>query len=376
MRIFLIANCSPSFLNQHYQSINGPTRLTFFELENLRVQTNYHPADYYAKELSNLGHEARVGVLNDYYLQTAWAHESRTDYSQPYKYCLEWRKKLIPWISKKPNSKWIYEILRQQIQHFKPDIIYNTAVLSTDLEFLKEVKPYCKLLVGQHAAIALDPYKNWGIYDLFISSFQPTIERLRSWGLKAQFVRLGFEPYVLHDLSTTKKIDISFVGAFQNVHQSRKELIEYVCQHLAVDIWAPKLNAPSNSPLWKHYRGTAYGRKMFEILASSRITLNHHGDVLPYANNMRLYEATGVGALLVTDYKANLPDLFVLDQEVVAYENAESCVDLITYYIEHPAEAEKIARAGQARTLKDHTYHQRMQEVTAFIQDALQDKAG
>ena len=50
---------------------------------------------------------------------------------------------------------------------------------------------------------------------------------------------------------------------------------------------------------------------MFRILASSRIVLNRHiTDARQYANNMRLYEATGVGSLLVTDAKENLADLF------------------------------------------------------------------
>ena len=42
-----------------------------------------------------------------------------------------------------------------------------------------------------------------------------------------------------------------------------------------------------------------------------------------YANNMRLYEATGVGALLVTDWKENLGEMFEPGKEVVAYRSPE-----------------------------------------------------
>lgn len=113
--------------------------------------------------------------------------------------------------------------------------------------------------------------------------------------------------------------------------------------------------------------GQAWGRQMYQCLRSSRVTLNHHGDVAPYANNMRLFEATGVGTCLVTDWKANLVDMFTPGKEAVAYRNPEECVELIEHYLAHDAERETVARAGQARTLREHTYYHRMQEFTGIL---------
>jgi hypothetical protein len=42
---------------------------------------------------------------------------------------------------------------------------------------------------------------------------------------------------------------------------------------------------------------------MYRVLECSKIVINHHGDVAPWANNLRLFEATGTGALLLTDWK-------------------------------------------------------------------------
>jgi spore maturation protein CgeB len=106
---------------------------------------------------------------------------------------------------------------------------------------------------------------------------------------------------------------------------------------------------------------------MYQILHGSKVTVNHHGDVAPYANNMRLFEATGVGALLVTDWKVNLHEMFEPGREVVAYRNPEECVELVQYYLEHDEEREAIARAGQERTLREHTYYHRMQELVEII---------
>ena len=113
--------------------------------------------------------------------------------------------------------------------------------------------------------------------------------------------------------------------------------------------------------------GQAWGREMFEILDRSKITLNHHGDIFPYANNMRLFEATGVGTLLITDWKDNLGEMFVPDKEVLAYRTPEECAELIRYYLAHENERLAVARAGQARTLRDHTYYQRTQELLDLV---------
>ena len=117
--------------------------------------------------------------------------------------------------------------------------------------------------------------------------------------------------------------------------------------------------------------GQAWGREMYQILRKSRITLNHHGDIAPYANNMRLYEATGIGALLVTDWKENLHEMFEPGKEVVAYRTPEECVDLVKYYLDHDEEREVIAHAGQQRTLREHTYYQRMHELMAIARNYL-----
>jgi len=82
---------------------------------------------------------------------------------------------------------------------------------------------------------------------------------------------------------------------------------------------------------------------------------------------MRLYEATGVGTLLVTDRKDNLSSLFEPGKEVVAYGSAEEAVELVDYYLQHNEERKQIARSGQARTLSEHSYHHRMEEFIDIV---------
>jgi spore maturation protein CgeB len=107
---------------------------------------------------------------------------------------------------------------------------------------------------------------------------------------------------------------------------------------------------------------------MYAILASSKITLNHHGDVGPFANNLRLFEATGMGALLITDWKPNLSEYFDAGREAVAYRTAEECVEKVRYYLRHDDERITIAAAGQNRTLTEHTWPRRMRELVEIVE--------
>jgi spore maturation protein CgeB len=112
-----------------------------------------------------------------------------------------------------------------------------------------------------------------------------------------------------------------------------------------------------------------WGLDMYRVLCRSRVTLNRHINVAgEYANNMRLYEATGCGAMLVTDNKRNLGDLFSIGKEIVAYENVDDLCDRIRYYEKHDVERKAIAEAGQKRTLNDHTYYHRMEDLIDIIE--------
>jgi spore maturation protein CgeB len=107
---------------------------------------------------------------------------------------------------------------------------------------------------------------------------------------------------------------------------------------------------------------------MYQVLARSLMTLNTHGRISGEdANNLRLYEATGMGTLLVTDARRNMSQLFDVGSEVVTYRDAEECARMVRYYLDHPAEAASIAAAGQRRTLRDHTWANRMARIAELV---------
>jgi spore maturation protein CgeB len=164
-----------------------------------------------------------------------------------------------------------------------------------------------------------------------------------------------------------------FVGSFSVEHSERIEFLEKVAALQPLEVWAHGIECLSpESSLRQRYHGKCWALDMYRVLHNSRIALNFHINTAgPYANNMRLFEATGVGTMLLTDAKSNLATMFKPGKEVVTYRSPEECAELIGYYLSHPAEREEIARAGQDRTLREHTYQQRMQELADILQSYL-----
>ena len=392
---FLILNTDyPEFLRWHYAQHPGLERESYQEQIRVRMDSLFGVADFYSHNLRNLGHEAWDIHASNRFMQEAWAKEhrvraggllpcsgrragfhrvvARLAVRSPLRY-LKSSFRSEP-LSAERQPDWFYEILRAQIDHYKPDVLLNQAMDAGIGHFLKEMKPSVRLLVGQHAATPLPDSAGLDGYDLVVSSFPPTVDRFRQQGIPAELNRLAFEPRVLARLKREKRCHgVTFIGGLYRIHSSRVGFLECVCAQLPeTSIWGPGVDRLSPASVIRRcYMGQAWGREMYEILHNSRIALNHHGDIPPFANNLRLFEATGVGALLITDWKANLRDMFEPGKEVMTYRTPEDCAELIRYYLDHEDERATIARAGQERTLQAHTYPKRMQELVEIVRKHL-----
>jgi spore maturation protein CgeB len=227
-------------------------------------------------------------------------------------------------------------------------------------------------LVAGQIASAAPPDQRLRMFDLLLTSFPHYVERFERAGVAAEYFRIGFDPRVLEQVSDiSTEHDVVFVGALNGIrHRRGNRPIAYAARKLTLDVWGYDLRGRTPwSPLRARYRGEAWGIDMFRILASSRIVLNRHiTDARQYANNMRLYEATGVGSLLVTDAKENLADLFEPGREVVTYRSGHELVAQVRRYQADEDARREIAAAGQARTLRDHTYAVRMSELAEILE--------
>jgi hypothetical protein len=101
--------------------------------------------------------------------------------------------------------------------------------------------------------------------------------------------------------------------------------------------------------------------ELSQVYSQARIVFNAtiNGDV-----NLRLFEGTACGALVLTDSIANgLPELFDVGRELVVYQGDRDLLEKIDYYLAHETERRQIAQAGQQRTLTNHLYAHRTQTL-------------
>ena len=123
-----------------------------------------------------------------------------------------------------------------------------------------------------------------------------------------------------------------------------------------------------NRTLFNFANKPIYGLDFFSKINNYSVSLNNHGGVTKdEAANMRLFEATGVGAALLTDHKSNLSDFFDIDKEVVTYKTKEEAREKATYLLNNPTVSDEIGKAGQKRVLKDHTFKNRAPILASSI---------
>lgn len=213
-------------------------------------------------------------------------------------------------------------------------------------------------------------------FDILFTSFPRYVDRIAALGVRAVYLPLAFDPIVIERLAIVhgpnhpmpRKIGCSFVGGLTPQFGERHNLISHVEAHVP-EFRTFGYGRTNQVPAW--------GLDMYMVYGCSKIVLNHHHPAAQgYSNNLRMFESTGMGAMLLTEASPNITEYFDPGVECMVYDSPEEAVELIRYFLDHDDERAAIAAAGQARTLRDHTYTQRMPIVDRELRAMLESKKG
>ncbi len=372
MRIALIDTLYPQFVARHYAERPGLARRAYAEQHAALIERCFGTSDAYSANLRALGHEAVDLLVDVEPLQRAWAREHGA---------LTARERL-PGRLGRLGPERLRAVARAQIAAFGADVVYCQSLSFFTPQDLDALRAEGRLVVGQIAS-APPAAEQLRAYDLLLTSFPHYVERFQALGVDSEYFRIGFDERVLDrlrgegvdpDAAAPGRHGAVFVGGIHpSVHGEGVRRWERLLGRIPFDVYGyGGEHLPDVSPLRRAWRGEAWGLDMYAVLARSGIALNRHiAAAEGFANNMRLYEATGVGALLVTEAAPNLGELFEPGVEVVTYGGEEELAEVVAHYLRHDDERRTIAAAGQQRTLADHTYARRMRELVALLEPRL-----
>jgi hypothetical protein len=371
VRIAVVDTYYPAFVADHYRRRPELRRASYDEQLAALFARSFGTSDAYSHYLTELGHEAVELPVNCLELQAAWARE------HGHGSLLKAAASLPTRLGVAARSRFLHRVANAQLEELDPDVVYLQDLWFFRREELDAFRADGRLVVGQIASPAPGPELLRG-FDLITTSFPHFVPRFREAGIDAEYLKIAFDERVLERLraegvdpspGAERPHRVAFVGGLDpSVHGEGVALLERLVRQVPLELWG--YGVPPG--LAGHHHGEAWGLQMYEVLARSRISLNRHIDVAEgYANNMRLFESTGVGALLLTEAAPNLSDLFAPGEEVVAYEDEDDLVEKLEHYLANDDERAAIAAAGQRRTLSQHTYRRLMPELAAMLEARL-----
>lgn len=388
MRFMRIGSVYPACWRQFYARRPELQNKPYAEQLASFFYDSFSQSDSYSHYLRALGYECEEVIANIEPLQKQWAKENG-----------------VPWNVETFVGQHPLEMARR----FRPEIVFLNDFSTFGTKWVEELRSICRsvrLVVGW-CAIGVNDLTPLRGYDIVLTSSMTLLRAYRDAGLNAEFLRHAFDPRVLDRTKppSARDIPVSFaggIGRMPGFHDYRAAVIERVLQSHPVALYCSEggklwrtaarravfevanvlrlLGMPQGSlaklpfvgrcptkplfrwedPIQRASRGAVYGLDMYRVLGRSRITLNAHITASGTSTgNIRLFEATGMGACLVTDWKDDLKDLFELDREVVAYRNPNECVEKVRWLLDNPERCQEIAVAGQRKTLRDHTYAER-----------------
>ena len=297
------------------------------------------------------------------------------------------------------QKKWLDEfgdkssndtILIQQIKYYKPNVLFlgNANIAKKNLIETIRNFDFVKIILCFHCApFTKKILNNLNFVDGIVTCTKGYSEKIYSITKKnVLLMRHAFPNNIDYNFTPqNRNIDISFIGSifintklhndrvdlvyklmrnFKNsyiaINFSNKFLLQYI-YYLLICILNLKILKNFNFFLKIIYiyffsKKPSFGIDMLSILNKTKILINTHIKDTEYAGNMRLFEGTGSGCMLITDKKKDLDKLFIIGKEIEVFEHNSELIEKCKYYLNNYEKLKIIAEAGRTKTNNHHNY--------------------
>ncbi len=182
----------------------------------------------------------------------------------------------------------------------------------------------------------------------FLEKFQSDISFIGTYLVQK---RDFFKEYVF---PLKKKYNLKLYGQDWNISDRALGFIQKVGHYYNI----PYLNSVRKPTLRIEDEGSIY--------ASSIISINVHEDYQKKFGgdcNERTFKIPYCNGFEISDNVACLHKYFKVGEELVIAEDSSDWFDKIDFYIKNSEKRLEIIKKGKERVLKDHTYHNRVQQI-------------
>ena len=345
-------------------------------------ETKYSVSDNISKELNKKNYECTEIIHNLETLQEKWLRQ----YGDV-------------------NSK--DKIIFQQIKYYNPDVLFIGDVNLLSKKFTEKVKSISsvKLIICFHCApFSKKILDNLKLSDIIITCTEGYKKKLKNL-IKNDVVLMhhAFQNDLEINFEEKRNFDVGFLGSLflnDKLHVGRINIIYNLIKNFDKSYIAInfskffildflmfllnsiiKLNFLKNIKIFYKIiyiyifsKKPIFGKNMFNVLKNTKILINKHIEDTEYAGNMRLFEGTGLGCLLITDYKKDLEKLFKIDHDIVIYDDEKQIFDKISHYLKDNKSRINIAKNGYNKTRNFHNYLNRVNNLDKFIKKKLKNE--
>lgn len=217
-------------------------------------------------------------------------------------------------------------------------------------------------------------------HELNIVSFYEKLGCRRVFYLPLAASRHIFYP---QPVSREFRPDVCFIGtAFWNRVRFFDKIVPYLRgKHIMISggLWnrLKHYNRLKNSI---HLAGTPFeqtasyysGAKIVINLHRASVDLQHNKNSRGLAGssvNPRTFEISACGTLQITDIRQDLTNFYVPGKEIETYSSERELIDKINHYLANEDQRSEIALQGLQRTLRDHTYRNRLIKMMSTLFD-------
>jgi len=402
MKFLKISSYYRDFLNDYYDRFPEIKLLDYQEQYSHLMNQYFAWSDIYSSLLAQKGMKTMEIVANAMPMQKSWLKENnlKSDLS-------------------------VIEIVCKQIELFKPEVIYFQDSITFNGAFIERLKSqysFIRLIIGNICSpFYSSQIEDFKAFDYFTVCSPLFRENLKKYGIESVVIPHAFDKRILEKINIDNNFsesDLLFTGSIfpdEGFHSIRLQILEnLVSSNIPFDFYGnlpdvsllgllkrqasysaahildktglgnvtdlfPSIrkgrghnSMPGRLYISKKLRKIAkpplFGLEMFKALSKAKTGFNNHCDCAgDTAANMRMFEATGVGACLLTDMKKDLHQYFDVDYEIVTYSSIEECLEKIKWLFNHPQQCREIALKGQQRTLKEHNFESRVDMFYEFL---------